>query len=105
MTKVSIEGDKWLIDGVPTHRGREYRGASIEGLLMNSRMANGLFDDDNPYTRHLWSYPDTHEWDPDRNTDELIQMLPVYRSHGLDAICVNLQGASPLGFESSPGMS
>ena len=52
MTKVSIEGEKWLIDGAPTHRGREYRGVSIEGLLMNSRMANGLFDDENPYTRH-----------------------------------------------------
>ncbi len=98
MTRVSIEGENWLIDGVPTHRGREYRGTSIEGLLMNSRMANGLFDDENPNTRHLWSYPDTNVWDADRNTDELIQMLPVYRSHGLDAICVNLQGASPLGY-------
>ncbi len=98
MTTVEIDGENWLIDGRPTHEGRSFRGGSVEGLLMNSRMANGLFDDLNPLTRGLWSYPDTGEWDPDRNTDELIAMLPTYRAHGLDAVCVNLQGASPLGY-------
>lgn len=98
MTTIEIDGENWLIDGVPTHRGREFRGQSVEGLLLNSRMANGVFDDLNPLTRPLWSYPDTEDWDADRNTDELIAMLPIYRSHGLDAICVNLQGASPLGY-------
>lgn len=98
MTTVEIDGENWLIDGVPTHRGRVYNGVSVEGLLLNSRMANGVFDDANPLTQHLWSYPDTGKWDADRNTDELIAMLPTYRSFGLDAICVNLQGASPLGY-------
>lgn len=98
MTTVEIDGENWLIDGKITHEGRRYRGTSVEGLLLNSRMANGLFDDTNPLTRHLWSYPDSGEWDADRNTDELIEMLPVYKAHGLDAICVNLQGASPLGY-------
>lgn len=98
MTTVAIQGEDWHVDGEPTHAGREFRGHRIEGLLLNSRMANAIFDDGNPLTRHLWAYPDTGNWDPERNTDELIAMLPVYRSYGLDAICVNLQGASPLGY-------
>ena len=103
MTTVEIDGENWLINGAPTHAGREFNGVSVEGLLLNSRMANGIFDDENPLTRHLWSYPDTGDWDADRNTDELISMLPVYKSHGLDAVCVNLQGASPLGYYRSDG--
>ncbi len=98
MTTVEIDGENWLVNGKVTHEGREFRGGSVEGLLLNSRMANGLFDDANPFTRDLWKYPDTGEWDAERNTDELIAMLPGYRSHGLDAVCVNLQGASPLGY-------
>jgi hypothetical protein len=38
----------------------------IEGLLMNSRMVQGIFDDLNPATRDMWVYPDTQRWDPDR---------------------------------------
>lgn len=98
MTTVEIDGENWLINGKPTHEGQRYKGINVEGLLLNSRMANGIFDDENPLTHYLWRYPDTGEWDADRNTDELIAMLPVYKSHGLDAICVNLQGASPLGY-------
>ena len=101
MTTVEIDGENWVIDGVPTHDGRKFNGGSVEGLLLNSRTANGIFDDANRLTRHLWSYPDTGTWDAGRNTGELISMLPVYRSHGLDAICVNLQGASPLGYYKS----
>lgn len=98
MTAVSIDGEDWLVDGLPTHAGRHWREHRIEGLLLNSRMANAVFDDANPLTRHLWAYPDTANWDPQRNTDELIAMLPTYRSFGLDAICVNLQGGAPAGY-------
>ena len=65
---------------------------------MNSRMTNAVFDDENPVTRGLFAYPDTGEWDADRNTDEFIGMLPVYRAHGLLAVTVNLQGGSPTGY-------
>ena len=61
-------------------------------------MTNAVFDDENPVTRHLWAYPDTGEWDADRNTDEFIAQLPVYRAHGLLAVTVNLQGGSPTGY-------
>ncbi len=97
-TTVSIVGQDWLINGVPTHKGREYRGWRIEGLLLNSRMANAIFDDSNPLTQFLWRYPDTGEWDPDRNTDEFSGRLAHYKGHGLDAVTVNLQGAAPFGY-------
>lgn len=98
MTAIAIDGEDWLIDGAPTYPGRVFRGWRIEGLLLNSRMANGLFDDENPLTRHLWAYPDTGVWDAERNTVELARALPGYRARGLLAIAVNLQGGSPLGY-------
>ena len=97
-TQVSIDGETWLLNGVPTYAGREYRGWNIEGLLLNSRMVNAIFDDDNALTRDLWSYPDTGAWDPDRNTDEFVAAMPDWRAHGLLAVTVNLQGGSPLGY-------
>ncbi|MEX0762917.1 MAG: hypothetical protein WD208_00035 [Dehalococcoidia bacterium] len=103
-TRVSINGEDWLINGEPTHPGREFRGWRIEGLLLNSRMANGVFDDDNPLTRDLWAYPDTGEWDAERNVSELVAAMPSYRSHGLMGIALNLQGASPLGYYRTDGM-
>lgn len=69
---------------------------------MNSRMTNAVFDDENPVTRGLFAYPDTGEWDADRNTDEFVAMLPVYRSHGLLGVTVNLQGGSPTGYYREP---
>ena len=69
---------------------------------MNSRMTNAVFDDENPITRHLWAYPDTGGWDPDRNTAEFITQLPTYRAHGLLAVTVNLQGGSPTGYYREP---
>ncbi len=98
MTVVEIQGGDWLLDGRPVHEGREWNGCPVSGLLLNSRMANGLFDDLNPVTRGLWAYPDTGVWDAERNTDELIAALPAYRASGLAAIGVNLQGAAPGGY-------
>ena len=97
-TRVAVDGEAWLINGEPTYRGREYRGWPIEGRLLNSRMANAIFDDANPATRFLWRYPDTGRWDADRNTDEFVRCLPVYREHGLTAVTVNLQGGAPFGY-------
>ncbi len=100
-TEISIEGDKFLVNGIPTNEKVTFRGVSIEGLMMNSRMANAVFDDDNEFTRHLWAYTDNEKWDADRNTNELVEMLPTYMSKGLSCINVNLQGASPLGYYKS----
>ena len=103
-TIIAIEGNQFLINGEPTYKGRTYRGWKIEGLLLNSRMANGVFDDINPLTSQLWAYPDTGKWDRDRNTQELIDMLPTYAAYGLLCIPVNLQSASPLGYYRQDGV-
>ncbi|MFH1086834.1 MAG: hypothetical protein V1772_13860, partial [Chloroflexota bacterium] len=98
MTHITIQGERFFMDGLPTYPGRTWRGQRIEGLLPNSRMVQATFDDENPETRGLWAYPDTGLWDPKRNVQELIAALPTYRAHGLLAITVNLQGGNPQGY-------
>lgn len=98
MTVLTIEGERFLIDGQPTYTGRTWRGHRIEGLLFNSRMVQATFDDRNPATRGLWAYPDCAAWDPERNTAEFIDALGVYRRHGLLAVTINLQGGNPQGY-------
>jgi hypothetical protein len=97
-TEVAISGDAFLINGKPTYAGRRYKGLKIEGLLLNSRMVQGIFDDANPETRGKWKYPDTGVWDPERNTREFIAAMPEWRRHGLLAFTINLQGGSPEGY-------
>lgn len=88
------EQDFW-IDGKPTYPGRRHLTHRIEGLLMNARMVQAIFDDENPDTRSLWAYPDTQEWDAERNTDEFCDMLPAYHRCGLLAVTVGMQGGGP----------
>ena len=97
-TTVSIQGDRFFINGEPTYKGRSFRGMKIEGLLLNLRAVQGIFDDFNPETRGRWAYPDTGEWDPERNTREFVAAMPEWRRHGLLAFTVNLQGGSPEGY-------
>lgn len=97
-TEVSIRDDAFLINGKPTYAGRLWQGHKIEGLLMNSRMVQGIFDDLNPETRTRWNYPDTGAWDPERNTREFVAAMPEWRRHGLLAFTINLQGGNPRGY-------
>jgi hypothetical protein len=97
-TEIAIAGDAFQINGRPTYAGRSWRGLRIEGLLLNSRMVQGIFDDLNPVTRARWAYPDTGRWDPDRNTAEFCAAMPEWRAHGLLAVTLNLQGGSPEGY-------
>ncbi len=97
-TTVSIVGRDFHINGRPTYAGRQWQGHRIEGLLMNSRMVQATFDDRNSATVGQWAYPDTQKWDAERNTREFIAAMPEYRSHGLMAVTLNLQGGSPYGY-------
>ncbi|MCL4194480.1 MAG: hypothetical protein KJZ87_22280 [Thermoguttaceae bacterium] len=99
-TAVSISADRFLINDRPTYEGRTWQGRPIEGLLLNSRMVQGIFDDLNPETVGMWAYPDTGRWDAERNTREFIAAMPVWRAHGLLAFTINLQGGSPQGYSS-----
>ncbi len=73
----------------------------IEGLLLNLRAVQGIFDDRNPATRQRWAYPDTGQWDPDRNTRELVAALPEWRRNGVLSFTINLQGGSPEGYSTA----
>ena len=97
-TNVSIVEDAFYINDEITYPGRYYEGHKIEGLLLNSRMVQGIFDDRNPETIHLWEYPDTEKWDAERNTREFLAAMPTWRAHGLLAFTINLQGGSPEGY-------
>jgi hypothetical protein len=97
-TEVSIVGPAFHINGRPTYEGRFWRGFKIEGLLLNSRMVQGIFDDLNPATVGRWAYPDTGRWDAQRNTREFVAAMPQWRAFGLLAFTLNLQGGSPQGY-------
>jgi hypothetical protein len=95
-TVVTISGESFLIDGSLTYSGMNYHGVSVEGLLLNSRMVQGIFDDENPETRVLWQYPDADDYDAERNTREFVAAMPQWREHGLLAFTVCLQGGGPI---------
>jgi hypothetical protein len=97
-TEVTIRGDQFFLNGRPAYEGRVWQGHRIEGLLLNARLVQGIFDDENPQTRSRWAYPDTGRWDPQRNTREFLAAMPEWRRHGLLAFTINLQGGSPEGY-------
>lgn len=100
-TQITIENEKFLINGRPTFEGRTWQGYPVEGLLPNSRMVQGVFDDLNPETVSRWNYPDSGEWDPERNNKEFIEAMDLWHDHGLMAFTINFQGGSPEGYSSS----
>jgi hypothetical protein len=100
---VSIVGDAFHINGAPTYAGKIWATADggqhrIEGLLLNARLPQAIFDDPVPETRGQWMYPDTRLWDPNRNTQEFIDAMPSWLEHGLLGLAINLQGGCPFGY-------
>jgi len=100
-TVVSIRQDKFYINGEITYTSAADK--RVRGLLFNSRMVQGIFDDENPETVTLWNYPDTRAWSPDRNTEEFVAAMKTWRDHGLLAFTINLQGGSPVGYGNNKG--
>ena len=99
-TVVSVDGRQFAVNGHPTYEHRSYDGMTVQGLLFNSRMVQGVFDDRNPATRGRWAYPDG-PWDAERNTREFIAAMPLWKNRGLLAFTINLQGGSPEGYSRS----
>jgi hypothetical protein len=97
-TIVEIRGDQFYINGKPTYEKRYWNGYKIEGLLLNSRMVQGIFDDLNPETTDNWKYSDTKNWDPERNTSEFVRNMNNWQSYGLLSFTINMQGGSPQGY-------
>lgn len=85
---ISIDKDRWLLDGVPPHSG-----SPAEGLLVNVRMVNSVFEDDRSESPAVLD-----GFDPDTNTDRFIAQIPNYFAHGIRAFTIGLQGGTP-GYE------
>jgi hypothetical protein len=81
-TRVGLMNGKWHFNEQVTHRGTQ-----AEGLLLNVRMVNAVFEDRNK-----------PEFDPEANTDRFIARIPDYAVHGVNAFTVCLQGGMP-GYE------
>jgi len=60
-------------------------------------MVQGTFDDLKSETKEQFAYPDTKTWDPNRNTDEFVAAMSNWKSYGLLAFTLNVQGGSPTG--------
>ncbi|MDT8301564.1 MAG: hypothetical protein RQ760_08770, partial [Sedimentisphaerales bacterium] len=81
-TQISIADSQWHLNGRIT-----YPGTPAEGLLMNVRMVNSVFEDKN-----------RPRFDADENTAEFITKIPIYVAQGVLAFTLNLQGGFP-GYE------
>jgi len=81
-TRVSIKDARWYLNGRLT-----YPAAEAEGLLMNVRMVNAVFEDH--------KRPD---FDAEKNTDRFIAAIQDYAAQGVRAFTLNLQGGFP-GYE------
>ncbi len=87
-TSVSIDGASFRINGELTYGSCK---PESRGRLMNVRMVNSVFDDGNPETR-------PKGFDPEANTTSFIQSMDQYKSKGILAFTINLQGGFP-GYE------
>jgi len=87
-TAISIDGTDFLINGKLTYRGCK---PESRGRLMNVRMVNSVFDDENLATR-------PEGFDPKANTTNFIKSMGQYKSKGILAFTINLQGGFP-GYE------
>jgi hypothetical protein len=87
-TAVFIDGTKFRTNGELTYEGS--KPGSL-GRLMNVRMVNSVFDDENPATR-------PEGFDSEANTARFIDSMDEYKSKGILAFTINLQGGFP-GYE------
>ena len=97
-TVVSIRGNAFHINGQPSYKATTYNGHPVEGLLLNVRLVQATFHDENPQTQPMWALPNGQPFDPDNNTEQFVRMMPEWRRAGLLSFTFNLQGGSPLGY-------
>jgi hypothetical protein len=81
-TRVTIRDRRWYVNQRLSHTG-----SAAEGLLMNVRMVNAIFED------RL-----RPEFDSEANSDRFIARIPEYVAQGVNAFTLCLQGGMP-GYE------
>jgi CubicO group peptidase (beta-lactamase class C family) len=79
-TRISIADGNWYLNEQVT-----YRGTRAQGLLMNVRMVNTVFEDANERTRPAG-------FSADANTEAFLTVIPDYVASGVRAFTLNLQG-------------
>lgn len=91
-TTLSIQGEKFLINGKLTYAEIVGSNPEAHGLLMNARFIQGIFDDKaDPARFHRFN----REFDPEQHTDQLIAALPEWYKYGLRGFTVGFQGGGP----------
>ena len=95
MTHYEIKGRDFYINGKLTYSEVPNVNPNALGLLFNSRMIQGVFDDKNPANKGKYDRFGK-VFDPDRNTQELIDALPEWYRYGLRAFTVGIQGGGPI---------
>ena len=91
-TVLTIQGEDFFINGIKTYAEIKGSRSEAQGLLMNARFIQGVFDDKaaperfNRFGRTFC---------PERNTDYLIKALPQWHRYGLRAFTVGFQGGGP----------
>jgi hypothetical protein len=78
-TRLTIDGPRFRLNGSLT-----YPGQPPEGMLLNVRMVNSVFEDDG-----------RPEFDPEGNTAEFLGRMQEYVAQGVGAFTVSLQGGYP----------
>jgi hypothetical protein len=78
-TRLTIDGPRFRLNG-----GLTYPGQPPEGMLLNVRMVNAVFEDDG-----------RPEFDPEGNTAEFLGRMQEYVGQGVRAFTVSLQGGYP----------
>lgn len=91
-TILTINNEKFLINEKLTYSEIKDCHEQYHGLLMNSRMIQGIFDDKQDVSRFNRFGKD---FNPDVNTNEFIEALPQWYEKGLRAVTVGFQGGGP----------
>ena len=84
-SRLTIDKNKFILD----NKFINLNSAS-EGILINSRMIQGISDGFDKFP-----YKDTKIWNATRNNDEFVKNMSVWKSKGLNAFTVGLQGGGP----------
>lgn len=91
-TSLSIQGEKFYMNGRLTYSEIEGSHPEAHGLLMNARFIQGVFDDKaDPGRFNRFG----RIFNPDKNTNDLIAALPEWYKYGLRAFTVGFQGGGP----------
>lgn len=89
-TVVSVKGDKWFFNDKIVNAD-----SPAEGLLMNVRMVNSVFEE-----RGDKMPSEFKGFDAEENTNEFISEIPEYVASGANCFTICLQGGAP-GYEGS----